>query len=166
LSFAKQQLFDLVITDQLMPGLNGTDLIARLATDRYPARYLLISGYGLNQPVQSGLAFLAKPFTTRQLIDVVQRLQYEPTLPELEKEWRQAKARWEEAATGFKEIISDVPSGMAHPDGMLRIERAALNRRTTYELHVQAFQRYKAALQACGVLGVASENLEPEDFSE
>jgi hypothetical protein len=100
------------------------------------------------------------------LIDVVQRLQHEPTLPELEKEWRQAKARWEEAATGFKEIISDVPSGIAHPDGMLRIERAALKRRTTYELHVKAFRRYKAALQGCGLLGVASENLEPEDFSE
>jgi DNA-binding NarL/FixJ family response regulator len=162
-TFAKQQSCNLVITDQLMPVLSGTDLIARLATDRYPARYLLISGYHLDPTIPSGLAFLRKPFTAGQLIEAVQKLQHQLTLPEIEREWQQAKARWREAVMEFKDVISDVPSQIPHPDGATRIERAALNRNTAYEWYSQAFHNYKTALQVYGVLGLTAENLERED---
>jgi CheY-like chemotaxis protein len=85
LQVAKQQPCDLVITDQVMPLLNGLDMISRLAAERYPARYLLISGYIPNQSVPPGFSFLRKPFTPSQLIDAVERLQQEATLTELER---------------------------------------------------------------------------------
>jgi DNA-binding response OmpR family regulator len=38
LEVAKAQPCDLVITDRVMPLLNGKDMISRLATEQYPAR--------------------------------------------------------------------------------------------------------------------------------
>jgi two-component system, chemotaxis family, chemotaxis protein CheY len=166
LQVAKCYPCDLVITDQVMPVMNGLDMISRLATERYPARYLLISGYTGNRAGRSGLPCLPKPFLPSELLDAVERLLHEPTLPELEKEWRQAEAQWKQAVTEFQEIISDVPSGTLHPDGRLRIERAASKRRFTYERSMQALHRYKEALQACGVLGATTQTPEPVRGSE
>jgi YesN/AraC family two-component response regulator len=166
LQVAKQKRCDLVIADQIMPLLNGLDMISRLAAERYAARYLLISGYGANHGLPPGLSFLRKPFTSSQLIDAVEWLLNEPTLPELEKKWLLAQEQWREALTEFNEVISEVPSGIPHPDGALRIERAALNRRATYERRSQAFHKYKEALRACGVLGETTETLELEGGSE
>jgi DNA-binding NarL/FixJ family response regulator len=157
LQVAKCLPCDLVITDQIMPLLNGLDVISRLATERYPARYLLISGYGVNQGVPPGLSFLRKPFTSSQLINAVERLRQEPTLPDLEKQWLEAKAQWAEACTAVKDIISDAPSGIPHPDGTQRIERATARQYFTYENYSQAFHRYRETLQACGVLGASTE---------
>jgi YesN/AraC family two-component response regulator len=166
LTFAKQYPCDLVITDEVLPLLDGLEMISRLAAERYPARYLLISGYDVNPPVRSGLPFLSKPFTSNQLIDAVGRLLHEPTLPQLENEWRQAKARWQEAVTEFKETIFDVPSGILHPDGTQRIERAALKQRIMHERYLQALQKYREVLQACGVLGATTEESGPQGKSE
>ena len=163
-TFARQYSCDLVITDEIMPLMNGREMISHLAAERYAAMYLLISGY--NQAVQSGVAFLRKPFTARQLTEVVKRLQHEPTLPELENAWQKAKDRWQEALTEFQAVISDVPSRIASPDGTLRIERAADKQRTTYKRFIEAFHNYKATLRGCGVLGLNYDNLEPEDLSE
>jgi YesN/AraC family two-component response regulator len=157
LQVAKQHPYDLVITDQIMPLLNGLDMISCLAAERYPARYLLISGYSANQRVPPGLSFLGKPFTVSQLIDAVERLLKEPTLAELERACHLAKREWRESVRETAEILSDVPSQIPHPDGALRIERAALKRRTLYERYMQAFYEYKGALQACGVLGAITE---------
>lgn len=142
-----------MITDQVMPLMNGLDMISRLAMERYPARYLVISGYFASQPGHSALPFLSKPFTSSQVIDAVERLQQEPTLIGLERAWDLAKRAWKETVKETEEILSDVPSQIPHPDGALRIERAALKRTTTYERYVQAFHKYKDTLQACGVLG-------------
>jgi CheY-like chemotaxis protein len=166
LQVAKYRRCDLVITDQIMPLLNGKEMISRLATERYPARYLLISGYGADRARYSGLCFLSKPFTSLQLIGAVERLLHEPTIPELEIEWLETKARWEEACTDVKDIISDVPSGIPHPDGTQRIERAAVRQRFMYERYLQAFHKYKEALKACGVLGGTAKQSEPERGSE
>jgi YesN/AraC family two-component response regulator len=151
LALAKQHPCDLVITDEIMPLLNGQDMISRLAAERYPARYLLISGYHLDQPVQCGVAFLRKPFTAGQLIEVVQRLQHEPTLPELEKKWLLEQEQWREALTEFREVISDVPSQIPHSNEALRIERATLKQNTAYERYSQVFHNYKEALQVYGL---------------
>jgi CheY-like chemotaxis protein len=159
LQYAKLQRCDLIITDQIMPLLTGREMIARLATERYPARYLLISGYSQNVQVPSELPFLSKPFTISELVDATRRLENEPTLPELEKDWRLAQRLWQEAATEFKQIISDVPSGIPHPDGALRIERVALKRRTSHERYMEAFQQYRRTLHACGVVGGIGDDL-------
>jgi two-component system, cell cycle response regulator CpdR len=165
LQLAKEERCDLVITDQLMPLMNGMALIACLATERYPARYLLMSGYSANEGAPPGLSFLRKPFTSSQLIDAVERLLNDRTLPELEKKWLLAQEQWREALTEFDKIISDVLSGIPQPDGALRIERAALKRRATYQQRSQAFHQYREALKACGALGAAAETSEPEGLS-
>lgn len=166
LAFARQHPCDLLITDEIMPLLNGQDMISRLAAERYPARYLLISGYHLDQPVECGVAFLRKPFTASQIIEAVQRLQHEPTLPELEKKWLLAEEQWQEALTEFGEVISDVPGEIPHPNEVLRIERATVKQNTACERYSQVFYNYKAALEACGVLGITADNVKPEGLSE
>ncbi|GAA4649980.1 hypothetical protein GCM10023116_22630 [Kistimonas scapharcae] len=37
--------FDLIITDQRMPGLSGTDILHHLARQNHPAKRILLSAY-------------------------------------------------------------------------------------------------------------------------
>jgi signal transduction histidine kinase len=57
----------LLITDHLMPGMNGTDLGLALRT-RYPdLPILVVSGYAENQGITPDLARLTKPFRSDEL---------------------------------------------------------------------------------------------------
>jgi two-component system cell cycle sensor histidine kinase/response regulator CckA len=58
---------DLVITDMMMPGMNGREMAERLLKQRPTMRVLFVSGYG--EPVDSlgGRAFLQKPFTIDEM---------------------------------------------------------------------------------------------------
>ena len=68
--------FDLLLTDVVMPGLNGRELADRVARLRPSARVLFMSGYteddvlrrGLQGP---GIAYLQKPFTPADLARAV-----------------------------------------------------------------------------------------------
>jgi CheY-like chemotaxis protein len=74
----------LLITDVVMPGMNGKELADRLTADRPDLRVLYISGYAEHAVVRQGvlvegIAFLSKPFdlselarTVRELLDKVQ----------------------------------------------------------------------------------------------
>jgi CheY-like chemotaxis protein len=66
---------DLLITDVLMPCMNGTDLAARAKADHGITRILFISGDIGNTPQQkfSGHDILAKPFTASALKDAAER---------------------------------------------------------------------------------------------
>jgi two-component system, cell cycle sensor histidine kinase and response regulator CckA len=62
----------LVITDIIMPGMNGKDLVTQLQKMRPRIKALYISGYTNNAIVHHGIlnseiAFLQKPFTVRSL---------------------------------------------------------------------------------------------------
>ncbi|NNN05186.1 MAG: PAS domain S-box protein [Elusimicrobia bacterium] len=64
---------DLVITDVVMPGMNGRELAQEIASRNMSPRTLYISGYTDEAIVQHGvlepgLAFLYKPFTTDALL--------------------------------------------------------------------------------------------------
>jgi PAS domain S-box-containing protein len=60
--------FDLLVTDHLMPGLNGTDFVHKVR-ERYPAtRALIISGYAEVQGVAPDLPRLVKPFRQADLM--------------------------------------------------------------------------------------------------
>ena len=58
---------DVVVTDHLMPGMNGTEL-ARYVQDQCPAaKILIISGYADAEGIASDLPRLSKPFRNKQL---------------------------------------------------------------------------------------------------
>jgi two-component system cell cycle sensor histidine kinase/response regulator CckA len=63
---------DLVITDVVMPGLGGREMVERLSVTRPEAKVLFLSGYTEDAilsegSIQSGTAFLQKPFTLQNL---------------------------------------------------------------------------------------------------
>lgn len=71
-----RQEVDLLITDLTMPGLSGNDLVATLRADRPDLPVVCISGFqGSSGPnaAPSDVAFLAKPFSPQQLLDLVRR---------------------------------------------------------------------------------------------
>ncbi len=70
---------DLMVTDVVMPGLNGKELFSRLATTHPGLRCLFISGYTADViahqgVVEDGLRFLGKPFTAAELARKVRRI--------------------------------------------------------------------------------------------
>lgn len=78
--FAQVQLFDIVLTDQQMPELNGTELCGRLrGLSQYAdVPIILLSAKGLEMDAQQlkdtlGIvAVLPKPFSPTALIEVVE----------------------------------------------------------------------------------------------
>ena len=71
--------FDLVITDVLMPGMDGVDLAHRLHAERRADRFLFVSGYCDRQSIDARVRdlefhFLGKPFSIPELIRVVRHM--------------------------------------------------------------------------------------------
>jgi CheY-like chemotaxis protein len=82
LAIAHEQI-DLVLTDVVMPELNGRALVERLAVLRPGLRSLYMSGYTDDEILRRGLmrpdtAYLEKPFTLGRLADAVRRALDEP----------------------------------------------------------------------------------------
>jgi CheY-like chemotaxis protein len=70
---------DLLVTDHLMPGMNGAEL-ARLVTSRSPGLpVLIVSGYAEAEGVAPGLARLTKPFRNSELAASLHCLKAEKT---------------------------------------------------------------------------------------
>jgi CheY-like chemotaxis protein len=70
---------DLLITDVVMPGLNGRELADRLAAQRPNTRVLFTSGYTDRAIVERGvleanLAFIAKPFAPADFLKKVREV--------------------------------------------------------------------------------------------
>jgi CheY-like chemotaxis protein len=81
------QSFDLLVTDVLMPGLNGHDLAAQLVAQRPGLRVLFTSGYssriaGADGELDPGTAFLQKPFAVGELAASVRELLDAPRVVE------------------------------------------------------------------------------------
>lgn len=60
--------FDLLVTDHLMPGLNGTDFVRKVSARRPATPALIISGYAEVQGVAPDLPRLVKPFRQADLM--------------------------------------------------------------------------------------------------
>ncbi|MFN8570956.1 MAG: response regulator [Gemmatimonadaceae bacterium] len=69
---------DLLLTDIVMPGMNGRDLARTIATERPGTRVLLMSGYAhfraLFERQADDTPFLQKPFTVEQLLSRVREV--------------------------------------------------------------------------------------------
>ena len=59
---------DVLVTDHLMPGMSGTDLIQALQQDSPGLRALLVSGYADVDGIAPGVPRLTKPFRRRELV--------------------------------------------------------------------------------------------------
>jgi PAS domain S-box-containing protein len=73
ISERRKQSIQLVLTDVIMPGMSGPELVERLVAARPGLRVLFFSGYtsGAIQQADaagSGSAFLQKPFTPKELV--------------------------------------------------------------------------------------------------
>ena len=51
----RKQLYDVIISDWRMPGMNGTELIRNLRNDGCPSYIILYSGYTMNTQIRSAL---------------------------------------------------------------------------------------------------------------
>ena len=69
----------LMITDVIMPGINGRELATRLAPSRPEMKVIYMSGYtdriiGTDGVLDDSVAYLQKPFTPEMLTQMVQRV--------------------------------------------------------------------------------------------
>jgi PAS domain S-box-containing protein len=69
----------LMVTDVIMPGMNGVELAQRLVTERPRMKVLFMSGYTNNAIAQSGvlqpgIAFIQKPFSPADLADKIRQV--------------------------------------------------------------------------------------------
>jgi FixJ family two-component response regulator len=74
----KQKTYDLVLTDLMMPGKDGMDVIKSVAGQYPETGVIMFTGYGtVDSAVESlktgAIDFLPKPFTPEELTTVVQR---------------------------------------------------------------------------------------------
>jgi CheY-like chemotaxis protein len=69
----------LLVTDVIMPGMNGRDLAAQLTGAQPGMKVIFMSGYTDHVMTQNGVldnsvSFLQKPFSAEQLTEIVQRV--------------------------------------------------------------------------------------------
>ena len=65
---------DLIITDLVMPVMSGRELVERVRQIMPAAKILSMSGYVMPSDRQAGMAYLQKPFTSRELLAKVKQV--------------------------------------------------------------------------------------------
>ncbi len=81
--FKGEQSFDLIITDVIMPGMNGPTMIEHIHKQHPDMKVIFISGYAedifmSSYGVERSFNFLAKPFTLKQLASKVKEVLSKP----------------------------------------------------------------------------------------
>jgi DNA-binding response OmpR family regulator len=76
---AKDNTFDLLILDIMMPGINGLDLCRRLRTEGFQTPILMLTALNTSENIVSGLDsgaddYLAKPFNFNELLARIRSL--------------------------------------------------------------------------------------------
>jgi PAS domain S-box-containing protein len=72
------EAFDLLVTDHLMPGINGTDLARVVRASRPGTPILLVSGYAEREGLDPDLPRLTKPFRKSELAVSLAQLRGDP----------------------------------------------------------------------------------------
>ena len=89
IAVAHEKIIHLLLTDVIMPGMNGRELAQRIAEIRPNVKILYMSGYtenviGHNGMLDAGIRLLQKPFNLRDLKSMVREvLDATPTPPEV-----------------------------------------------------------------------------------
>jgi CheY-like chemotaxis protein len=65
---------DVLVTDQLMPGLSGTDLAVALREERPKLPVLVVSGYADLESLSPAFPHLSKPFRQAELAAALEKL--------------------------------------------------------------------------------------------
>jgi CheY-like chemotaxis protein len=66
---------DILVTDLIMPGLSGTELVEKIQASRPDLKILFITGNAESLPVDNpAMRLLAKPFSPSQLLDALQAI--------------------------------------------------------------------------------------------
>ena len=65
---------DLVVTDLVMPGMSGRELVERIRQLAPGLRILCTSGYVMSADKQAGTGYLQKPFTSAELLVKVKQI--------------------------------------------------------------------------------------------
>lgn len=77
LELMESQLFDAVVSDMRMPGMDGAELLAEVRRRNPGAVRVILSGYSDAESVMRTVGpahqFLAKPCSAKDLVDVIQR---------------------------------------------------------------------------------------------
>jgi signal transduction histidine kinase/CheY-like chemotaxis protein len=73
---------DLLVTDHLMPGMNGTELAQIVRSERPGVQILLVSGYAESEGVSPDLPRLTKPFRNEELAASIAALAPPPNGPD------------------------------------------------------------------------------------
>jgi len=68
------------------------------------------------------------------------------TILRLAQELDKARHEYDLASKRFNAVMSDVPSGLPHPDGAYRLERSGKESRLTLDLYTKALRRYSEFL--------------------
>jgi two-component system, cell cycle sensor histidine kinase and response regulator CckA len=89
IAVAHEGVIHLLLTDVIMPGMNGRELAQRVSEIRPNVKILYMSGYtenviGRNGTLDAGIRLLAKPFTLRELNAKVREVLDSALVPELE----------------------------------------------------------------------------------
>jgi len=78
----KESQYDVVVTDILMPQMNGLDVLKSVKESNAAARVIMMTGYAHIDSAQAALnqgayAYLSKPFSLSSLFDILQKIEKE-----------------------------------------------------------------------------------------
>ena len=75
-----EQNFDLLLTDIVMPGMDGIELAQRVSKEHPNIKVMFITGFSAvamndkENPINQGAKLLSKPFHLNQLVDQVEEI--------------------------------------------------------------------------------------------
>jgi len=154
---AQQAPFALVVSDILMPGMDGIELAKAMARDGQAERFLFISGYcdpgalpatGRDFPTS---AFLAKPFSISDLLKVFRELMCENP-----QAIRAASLREHRKKSALRRPAApiDAVRALRRKARRLRGRRDELMRETVSGLHTHALLMHEIALQCAAIQAI------------
>jgi len=135
LDMMKQTVFDIYLTDLMMPEIDGMEFMKIIKTDQPKAPVIMITGYAtINTALQAkqlgAFDYIAKPFTRKELMGVIRRAAELVTAAKTSPvAGYDDTAREKESRIGPIQSIGDYSWLMQEDDGvvLLGVERSFLN---------------------------------------